>query len=398
LKSLPEADVSVAERAYTYAKSRGIIGKSFIEKRAGRLAPVTGLQDLEQLVFPNTLLESPLSNQKQDEKRLGRRQWRLSSGVHFEKGDFSAGRPGRPEGGIDAVETRIIRRSAKAILSVLGAFRTTPEILVLLARSYEYADLKRFIAVLDAGESSAPPWTPLGKFSTVNFSAWPDLNAMLKGSEFEFLGPGHGTGGRDYKTAAAGRSGAGQRHGETDDVNVLLDRLYYKKLLQAIAKIPKKDFTGCRHLFFEEISLLNCTLAMRLRSYYGMNARDVKARLIDGRLSRNGRSLSADAEASLSMELNHLADWQDWRRKSFLNPAGSGKYWKCDPRRFQTAASIYLYKLALRYFRSRPFTLDTSCCFIRLKQFEEQVLTGVAEGVKLKMDAVDSLKTLGVPL
>jgi vacuolar-type H+-ATPase subunit C/Vma6 len=354
--------VSVAERAYTYAKSRGIIGKSFLEKRLGRLASVTGLQDLEELVFA---------------------------------GSGARGAEARAGGGIDALETRITKRSAKSILSVLGAFRETPEILVLLLRSYEYADLKRFIAEIDSGDSGgegAPPWTPLGKFSTVNFSAFPDLNAMLRDSEFEFIAREREN---KYNKAA---SGIERHRNEPGDINVRLDNFYYQKLLAAMAKIPKNDFTGCRHLFFEEISLLNCTLAMRLRSYYGMGAKDVTARLITGRLARNGRSLSADAEASLSMELNHLSDWQDWRRRKFLNVPDSGKYWKCDPRRFQTAASIYLYKLALRYFRSRPFTLDTACCFIRLKQFEEQALTGVAEGTKLGMNAADTLRTLGVPL
>jgi vacuolar-type H+-ATPase subunit C/Vma6 len=355
--------VSVAERAYTYAKSRGIIGKSFIEKRTGKLSTVTSLNELEQLIFSNIPPESPAS------------------------------------GSIDAIEIKIMKRSSKAILSVLGAFRKTPEILVLLARSYEYADLKRFIAALNDGRAPAPPWTPLGKFSTVDFSAYPDLGAMLRGSEFEFLGDVQsGAGGNKNKKIMKELSGAGRNGAEINDMNVLLDRLYYKKLLEATAKIPKNDFSGGRHLFFEEISLLNCALAMRLRFYYEMRADDIKMRLIDGKLTRNGRSLSADAMMSLSMKIDHRADWQNWRRRNFLHDEEGGKYWKCDPRRFQTAASIYLYKLALRYFRSRPFSLDTACCFIRLKQFEEQLLTGIAEGTKLGMNVRDVLKTLGAEL
>jgi vacuolar-type H+-ATPase subunit C/Vma6 len=328
--------MSDAERAYTYAKSCGIIGKSFLGKRAGRLSALTSPDELEQRLFPET-------------KNL--------------------------HDSIDAIETKIAHRSAKAILSVLGAFHKTPKILVLLARSYEYADLKRFMAAINAGEAEAPPWTPLGKFSTVNFAAYPDRAAMLKGCEFRFLAEA------DNAT----------------DVNMELDRLYYKNLIEAIVKIPKYDFVGGRRLFFEEISLLNCTLAMRLRFYYGMSSSEVKKRLIHGKLTLNGRKLATDAEASLSMKIDHRADWENWRRRNFLNTETGGKYWKCDPRHFQTAASIYLQKLALRYFRSRPFSLDTVCCFIRLKQFEEQLLTGVVEGTKLNMSAADVLKTLGVP-
>jgi vacuolar-type H+-ATPase subunit C/Vma6 len=285
---------------------------------------------------------------------------------------------------LDSLEMKIRKRAIEAILSVVGAFRSPPEILTILVRTYEYNDLKKAISAICAGEKKTPLWVDLHGFSTVNFEAYPDLKAMLKGTEFSK---------NNFLLKEGIEFGKNQRG---DRFSALLDRHYYARLVTALSRIPKNDVLGARRLFSEEISLLNCSLALRMRSYYEMQESDIRARLIGGKLQKYGAALDRDALASLSMGLDHLADWQDWRRKSFLNTEGAGRYWKCSPRHFQNAASIYLYNLARRNLRCRPFSLDTACCFIRLKQFEEQVLTGIAEGAKLNINAVEALKTLGV--
>ncbi|MDR3324541.1 MAG: V-type ATPase subunit [Spirochaetaceae bacterium] len=339
---MPGAEMSAGERAFVYAKSCGIIGKSFVEKRLGRLSAVSSPLELENMVFP------------------------------LDKNDGD---------NLDGIETKIAKRAMESILSVVGAFQKTPEILALLVRVYEYNDLKRAISAMCSGEEAPPERRDLRMFSTVRFEAYPNLKAMLKGTEFGFL------------------LKEGVEFGKiprADAFSALLDGHYYAALLAALARIPKRDCLGARHLFSEEISLLNCSLALRMRAYYGMKDGDVRSHLIGGRLNKYGAALDRDAVASLSMELDHRADWQDWRRRSFLNSEGGGKYWKCSPRHFQNAASVYLYRLARRYFRRRPFSLDTACCFIRLKQFEEQALTGIAEGAKLHVGAGEVFKTLNI--
>ncbi|MDR2864750.1 MAG: V-type ATPase subunit [Spirochaetaceae bacterium] len=332
------------ERAYLYAKSCGIIGKSFVSKRLNALSQVSSLKELNDLIFPGE------KNSDDD--------------------------PG-------LLEKKITARSIKAILAIAASFRRTPEILVLLIRSYEYADLKRVLAAFCAGEQKAPSHTDLGRFSTVNFAAYPDLKIMLKRTEFEFL---------LKKNIEFGKIA------NMDAFNVSLDKQYYIKLLKILSVIPKNDCIGSRQLFGEEIALMNCWLSLRLRSYYGMNESEIDSHLINGKLDKQGKSLSSDAKASLVMSLDHFADWQNWSRKSLLNTESSGRFWKCDPRYVQNASLVYLYDLARRNFKNRPFTLDTACCFIRLKQFEEQVLTGLAEGIKLKLSALDVLKIMGVRL
>jgi vacuolar-type H+-ATPase subunit C/Vma6 len=47
-------------------------------------------------------------------------------------------------------------------------------------------------------------------------------------------------------------------------------------------------------------------------------------------------------------------------------------------------------------FRRRPFSIDTAFCFIKLKQFEEDVLTSVAEGLGMGMSGEDIFAVLEV--
>jgi hypothetical protein len=107
-------------------------------------------------------------------------------------------------------------------------------------------------------------------------------------------------------------------------------------------------------------------------------------------------SLVHEAVASLDYQLDDYSDWSSWRWKDFLNPPVEGRHWQADPRFFQNAASRYLYNLARHNFRFNPSSLDTIFCFIKLKQFEEDVLTSSAEGLGIGMSVKDTLSMLGV--
>jgi vacuolar-type H+-ATPase subunit C/Vma6 len=334
------------ERAYVYAKACGIIGKSFIGKRIDGLGGVNRLSELDRLIFPNAVRDLP-------EKELLR-----------------------------DLEDRIIRRSVKEIVAVVDSFSKPPELLVLLIRAYEYADLKGVLNVLAGGETTAPAFTGIGRYNTVNFSAYPDLAAMLKGTEFEFL-----------TEARKEDQSAGGIHLQTE-----LDRLYYKKLWEALFALPKGDRISAEKILREEISLRNAVWALRLRTYYNMSAQESGEKLLDiklktGRNASQGRgagiSLAADAFASLALALDNRSQWNGWNREGLLNPERPGVSWKADPRHFQNAASEYLYRLARRCFRLRPFSIDTAFCFIKLKQFEENILTSVAEGLGLGLSSRD---------
>ncbi|MDR2510699.1 MAG: V-type ATPase subunit [Spirochaetaceae bacterium] len=261
-----------------------------------------------------------------------------------------------------------------SIISVMKAFPKPPEVLVRLVKSYEYADVKNILSALKNG-LECPVFTKLGRFAGAKLSAFPNARLMFHGTEYEFLL----------------RHDLQSPDDDCGELAALLDKHYYETLLDVLRRLPKNEAPAFRYIITEEISLMNCAWALRLRAYYGMPAEAVRERLIDQKLENGGESLAKDAIKSLNLALDHRPEWEDWRRVRFLNIESAGHFWKCDPRAFQNAASVYLYELARKNLRRRAFTLDTAACFIRLKQFEEQVLNGVAEGLKLGTSAEEVL-------
>jgi vacuolar-type H+-ATPase subunit C/Vma6 len=336
------------ERAYAYAKACGIIGKSFVGKRIAGLESVSRLSDLDRLVFPQSHHELP-------EREL-----------------------------LVDLERRIIGRSAEQIIAIVNAFSKPPELLIRLLRSYEYADLKNALAAIAYKEAKTPSFTDLERFAVVNFRAYPDIKAMVHGTEFEFLA-----------TETFPKGEAGSIIAQTK-----LDKHYYSALWDSLYQLSHQDRAGIETVLAEEISLRNVVWTLRLRTYYLMEGEEVQEKLVDltpkARLKgQKGepRSLMADAEACLDLPLDTYAPWASWKRVEFLN-TDTGDDWKADPRYFQNASSRHLYQIARHYFRLHPFSIDTAACFIKLKQFEEDLLTSVSEGLGIGMSSRDVVSLL----
>ncbi|MDR0314142.1 MAG: V-type ATPase subunit [Treponema sp.] len=280
---------SLGERAYAYAKASGIIGKSFIGKRAQAISNVNRLSELDRLIFPNSSRDLP-------EKEL-----------------------------IPDLETRISKRTIDSVQRIIKSFNKPPKFFVLLTK-----ELKR----QNEGD-------------------------LLQQTE--------------------------------------QDRLYYNSLLQALQKLKTSDRCVTQKILAEEISLRNAACALRLRTYYHLDAKEVVPHLIDIKMTLRGKRLllAADALSSLVMPLDSRESWTGWKREKFLNPSTGGS-WTADPRYFQNTAAKYLYRMARHAFRFSPSSLDTVFCFIKMKQFEEDVLTSSAEGLRMGLSSGEVFSMLGV--
>jgi vacuolar-type H+-ATPase subunit C/Vma6 len=334
----------LGKRAYAFAKASGIIGKSCVGRRVSRLRGLTQLAELDRLLFPGETRNLPGEELLRD------------------------------------LEKRITGRAVRQMLSIVGSYPKPPETLARLLRAYEYSDVKSLLNLLGSGEKGTPFFTDIRPFGTVRWGAYPNLETMFQHTEFDWI--------------------SGEKpESITGEASMLLqarlDHQYYDRLWKSVLRLPKSDREAAERILGEEISLLNCMWVLRLRHYYRLGPGEIRPYLLDIRL-RSGRSASADAEAALAFAPDNPAAWQSWRRRAFLNPGTPGEIWQPDPRFFQNAASHYLYHLACRYFRGRPFSLDTMVCFIKLKQFEEDLLTSVAEGLGMGMPGGDTLTLLGV--
>jgi vacuolar-type H+-ATPase subunit C/Vma6 len=336
--------VSGGERAYVYAKSRGIIGKSFVGKRLERLYPVTKLPELDALIFSGQRRELP-------EREL-----------------------------LLDLERRITARAAGQILKITGAFSNPPELLTALIKNYEYADLKMVLSAVAGGAAKIGPHVNIGPLGSVNFAAYPDLNAMLKGTEFAWIA------GLE-KSEFEGKKGI--------LLQIKLDSRYYEGLWAALRKTPRREREHIEKFLEAEISLRNVVWALRLRTYYGFEVKDLDGILVHIKDAKKHDFAEAALE-SLAYSPGVRTEWQKWRWFSLLNPETPGQAWKADPRYVQNAAAAYLYRLARRAFKQRIFSVGAVFCFIKLKQIEEDFLTSAAEGLRLGIMPRETLSMLGV--
>jgi len=332
------------EKAYAYAKACGNIGKSFTGRRMPVLRGISRLSELNRLVFPE--------GSELPEKEL-----------------------------LKGIEKKINNRAVSAIQSVLNSFRDPPEFFRLLLRAWEFEDLKNAFVALENNENQKPAFSDLGKYGTINFQAWPDIGAMLAGTEYEHL--------------------LSMRNKGVNYLQTELDRLYYNLLWTALLRLRKKDRQAAELILGEEISLRNAAWVLRLRTYYQMESEEIKTHLINIKAVIHGKrvDLASDAYSAIGYPLDHREAWLKWRRVKFLNPESyehSTAGWHADPRYFQNRAAQYLYRMARQYMHRRPDSLDSVYCFIKIKQFEEDLLISSAEGLGMGMETPEVYSMLGL--
>ena len=331
---------------YAYAKACGIIGKSFLGKRISSLTGLSSLNELDRMIFP----------------------------------DHHSELPGR-ELLVD-LERRIIARTVRQVLAIAGSYADPPELIVRMLRAYEYSDLKTCIQYIAAGKKNLPVLCDIGRFRTIRFEEFPDIGAMLNGTElkpllFESL-----------KTIRAGST-------DITSIETKLDSIYYSGLVESLSLFNAEDRLITQRILADEISLRNCGWALRLRVYYQKRIDDTIKYLMDIKLNEESGSLAKEAMKSLDFPLDSRDSWKGWRWEKLLNE-DTKTNWTADPRHFQNAASQYLYRLAKRGFRCSPLSASAIFCYIKLKQFEENILTSIAEGLALGIDSTGVFNLLEV--
>jgi len=345
-QGLPDA----GERAYVYAKACGIIGKSFVGSRIASLGALRSPGELDRLLFP-----------QEHHELLGREL-------------------------LVDLEKHIERRAVSQILSIINSYTDPPELFIRQIRVYEYSDLKTCLHHIAGGIDTVPSLCDIGRYRTINFEAFPNITAMLKGTEFAFILS------RDLKALQPDSA-------DFTPIETELDTRYYISLAESLEQLADDDRAVVQRILADEISLRNCVWALRLRTYFKKSAAETGEHLMNIKMHGDtAGDLTAAAWSSLYLPLDTRAQWKGWKWERFLNPDKSGEPWSLNPRHFQNAASQYLYRLAKNRFHSSPGELSTTFCYIKLKQFEEDLLTSIAEGLGMGMNSADVFELLEVSL
>jgi hypothetical protein len=170
-----------------------------------------------------------------------------------------------------------------------------------------------------------------------------------------------------------------------------IDCFFYRELLESLSQLDNEDRITVFRLLADEINLRNCLMVLRLRVYYHKSDEQIQKYLMNleyfDDCFQKQTSLAAEAKASLGFSLDTRQDWNGWRWEKFLNRENTSVHWMADPRYFQNLSSQYLYRLYFHYFHRLPMSVSSIYCFIKLKQFEDDILTSIAEGLSLGLDS-----------
>jgi vacuolar-type H+-ATPase subunit C/Vma6 len=334
-----------------------MLAKSFLDE--GRLSTMNNLADLARQVFPDT----------------------------YSSGDFEGS-----NNKLTDFETDIASRTLGDIIRLLKSFDKAPPFLLRIFANYQYADLKSVLRAYMAGDEKLPAlasdnaeyrkFLQTAGVASLDFTHYPRLDTMLAKSEFAWVA-------KELDGLPFGSNAV------LESILEKLDAQYYQLLWQDMAAERAEDTKRIKEIIRREIIFQNIECAMRLRSYYSYTDDEIRAFFINLPKSKNDDP-ARQAEATLGFALDHAGDWSGWKYASLLNKEQPGVFWRLDPRYFRNRASVYLYNLARKDFHSEPFRLDTAAIFIKLKQFEEQLLCSIAEGLRLGMKPQEVLTSLGL--
>ncbi len=327
--------------AYVYAKACGILGKSFIGEKAQSLFDVKTLSELWELVFNTTVPQIP--------------EVMLANHMEYEA----------------------IRHFISAYTGLLSNYSRPHEYLVELLRRYEVENLKVVSAALGWGETNCPRVVELGKYKTLHFECWPNLEKITKNTVFEWYNKIPEQKNRwemDYKL-------------DLQEVNLLWSK---------VSKTHDSSKNVLKKYFVQEYNKKNMIWAMRLRVYYNMDDEQIFKHLFFVEKKSAEDILCKDAVDILKRRIDVYEDWKDWRYASYLNPYNEGDVWTLDPMWIEHKFRLDETKNALHIFHQNPMTDICLVMFFKLKQQELNCIRAAVESLRLHVEPDEAMYAAGL--
>lgn len=318
--------------AYVYAKACGIVSKSFVGKKSGRLFSVKTLGELWTLLFEEEL-------------------------------------PMVPEGLLAyEIERKARGEFISSFISLLSAFDKPEPVCLALLDYFNFENYKILVHALDEKQKDVPFFNNLGDYSTLNLAKWPSFTEMVRGTFF---------------------AGFGLSLPEKPDASWenMLDKLFYRNLWDSVNKIPSGQRDFAIHIIKNQIEIENISWALRLRVYFDMKREDIIPMLVfeDAENPSSKDVLGGTAVEALELPLDNIEAWKSWKFFKFLNPWSDSSLWSVDPRYFEQAGFTWLGQQSLKNFHRNPFSVNTLLCFFKIKQSEVSLIRTAAEGIRLQV-------------
>ncbi len=318
-------------KEYVYAKAHGMWASSFLVGRADEVRALKNVQDLY-------------------------------------RGVFSCDPPLVPEATLtDLIEEKLTLRTIGDFTRLLSMYDRSYPLLNLLLYEYELINLKMALSQLQQRNEDASFIIDIGKYSPLQWSAWPSLKDVTKNSIFSFFS-----------------SVTSQEKQVT--VEMQLDDAYCRALMQALESSNASDYEACVDMVLKELLLKNIVWMLRLRTYYGYQGEALRKLLLGNWGEKEKKILIRPLEAHLDSSLVDRDAWKGWRYEWLINPLQENEAWRLDPRYAQSVADRYLFKLALHNFHNCDNPVSLLFSFFKLKRAEEYFVRQTLEKLKVGMN------------
>ncbi len=331
-----------AAAAYVYAKSSGMLAKSYAAERSARLFQAKSLKDLYTLLFSDEIPAVP-------ENLLAKE-----------------------------IEIKAEQQFIDDYIGLLSAY-DKPEFLHLqLLHTFDYENLKMLGAALPSERQSLPKIADTHQFALFNYAAWPEISKVTAESDVSWY--------NKFPEVT-----------EQHDFDLRLDNQYVKDLWAGVKRLSGDDFKVAKSLIGKEIIYNNIIWVLRLKVYYRMNSEEIKNQLVCEKSFDKDDYFAGPAFRILENDASSYDDWKSWKYSDMLNPHEEGVVWEIDPSWVEKLMRQDVILHARRAFHTNPLSPVALVAWFKLKQNELDSIRTAAEGLRLSLDSGELLEAALFP-
>ena len=320
-------------RAFVYAKACGALGKSFTGEKADRLFEQKTLTDLWTLLFRT---QAPM----------------VPEVILAQK-----------------IEEESFNRFISQYVSFISQFDNPESYLSDQFFIYEVENLKTVIDALCSGQQKLPKLLELGKYGTLHFDQWPNLENITAGTEYSWI------------------KEVPDIH-KQQEVEFRLDIQAIKHLWASIQSIKGEEGKAVKELFQEELVIQNIVWALRLKLNYDMNRDDVISHLMYVTEKPGPHDpLCVQVMKVLDKDPENYSDWENWSFSEYVNPKND-VLWRIDPSWIENKSRQVQNKKASRLFHCYPVTSASLIGWFKMKQAELGYIRMAVEGLRLNQKSL----------
>lgn len=364
-------DKSAAD-SYVYAKTSGMLKKTYAGSKAVALFQVDHLHDLWPLVFG---AETPCPQLP---------------------GSLLSNR----------IEYNAVKKFVKQYIHLLDSYDKPNPYLIELLRRYEITNLKVLAAANTEHEEKRPRIIDIAQYKLLNYDAWPNLSRVIKGSVFDW-----------YHDA--------QSILERQALDYHLDLQEIKTLWALLDTINDEGRNPLREHFIASYSMRNMVWALRLKVFYDADDDFVRENLFYvGDEVHESDPICHLAFDALNRDIHNKKAWEGWRYSAFLNenndildasqhkirngkvrgglnaPAApkelDANEWTIDPVLIEENLRYIEAQKVRKLFHKYPASSVTLAMFYNIKQQELDCIRAATEKIRLHTDMTTAMHLAGV--